>query len=206
MKRFLRRLNRGLVLAALVLVGLVIFITVDNTRFKKSKPEIQKQVEEYLKEVKRVNLESGKRKAEEAQTLMEKTWCNEGNGLDNNYTLFTKDEGLSYLKTVENMGGDRNTVIDYTDIIRSVSIEKSGPGCARATVAYEASLGFEHALDSDGYRIYGLQSDGYYFGYGGEQQEEEHRRLNISYSLSFLLYEKDGQWKIGGLGYDSMDA
>lgn len=41
MKRFWKRANRGLVLAAVILAGLVIFIQIDQYQFKSSKPEIE---------------------------------------------------------------------------------------------------------------------------------------------------------------------
>lgn len=204
MKRFLRKMNRGLILAAVVLVGVVIFVTVDNARFKHSKPVIQKQVEEYLEEVKRVNLEPGEEKVDQARKLLEQYWCDGSNGMDINYSRMAKEEGLSYLKRVKEQGGDRKQVLDYTDMVRSVKIVKNGPGCAKAMVEYEASIGFEKELGEDGYPIYGLQGDGYYF-FGSVKKEEDGKRLNVSYTLSFLLYEKDGQWKISSADYSEPD-
>ena len=48
MKRFWKRANRGLVLAAVILAGLVIFIQIDQYQFKSSKPEIEQMTREYL--------------------------------------------------------------------------------------------------------------------------------------------------------------
>lgn len=202
MKRFLRKMNRGLILAALILVGVVIFVTVDNASFKRSKPVIQKQVEAYLEEVKRVNLEPAEEKVDQAKELLEEYWCDGSNGMNMSYGQMSKEEGIAYLKRVKEQGGDRNQVVDYTDMIRSVDIVKNGPGCAKAVVAYEASISFEKEQGDEGYPIYGLQGDGFYLS---EVKKEDDKHLNVSYTLSFLLYEKDGQWKISSTDYSEAD-
>lgn len=202
MKRFLRKMNRGLILAALILVGVVIFVTVDNARFKRSKPAIQKQVEAYLEEVKRVNLEPAEEKVDQAKELLEQYWCDGSNGMNMSYSQMSKEDGIAYLKRVKEQGGDRNQVLDYIDMIRSVDIVKNGPGCAKAVVFYEASIGFEKEQGDGGYPIYGLQGDGYY---SSEAKKEDDKHINVSYSLSFLLYEKDGQWKISSADYNEAD-
>ena len=48
MLNFLRRVNRGVVLAIVLVVGLSAFFVVDNSRFKKEIPEIEELIEEYL--------------------------------------------------------------------------------------------------------------------------------------------------------------
>lgn len=48
MKKFLKRANRGLILAALLLAGFVIFVIADTSAFKKNKPQIETAVNGYL--------------------------------------------------------------------------------------------------------------------------------------------------------------
>ena len=55
MKRFGKRVNRGLVLAAVILIGLIVFIQVDQYQFKNSKPEIEQMTRDYLGKVKQNN-------------------------------------------------------------------------------------------------------------------------------------------------------
>ena len=51
MKRFLKKVNRGLVLAGLILIGFVIYIIFDMNSFKKNKPQIAQTLKEYISEI-----------------------------------------------------------------------------------------------------------------------------------------------------------
>lgn len=205
MKRFLRRANRGLILAALILVGVIIYVLVDNAQFKSAEPEIQRQVKQYLEEVKTVNLKDMDAKVDAARELVEKYWCDGSSGLSDSGLKMDRQEALEYLKQVEAQGGDHKQVTDYTDVVRSVNVVKNGPGCAKATVAYDVSMGFNQEVGEEGYRIYGLQGDSYYYYGSGIQSQEDGFKISGSYVFEFLLYEKDGGWKIGSVDYQMAD-
>ncbi|NLZ45290.1 MAG: hypothetical protein GX896_01215 [Clostridiales bacterium] len=48
MKIRLKKINRGIVLAIVLLIGLVVFVMVDNHNFKSEKAEIEKMTEDYV--------------------------------------------------------------------------------------------------------------------------------------------------------------
>ena len=80
MKRFWKRVNRGLVLAAVILVGLVIFIQIDQYQFKSAKPEIEQMTREYLTRVKEINQLEPNERMKQTRLLLEEYW-RDSNGL-----------------------------------------------------------------------------------------------------------------------------
>lgn len=204
MKLFIRRMNRGLILAAVILAGLVIYINVDNFRFREAKPDIKKQVENYLEEVKQVNLSPAEERVDQTKKLIETYWCDGKNGSVYRMAQMDRKETLEYLDHVKERGILWSQITEYTDVVQDIVVKKNGPGSAKAVVPYHASIGFENALGDEGYQIFGLQGDSYYY-YGGTEKAEDGKRMNVSYSVTFLLYEKDGQWKIGGVSCEPLE-
>lgn len=203
MKRFLKRMNRGLVLAAVLLAGLIVYIMIDSAAFKSSVPEIQEQVETYLEAVKTVNLEEPSRKTDDAKMLLEQYWCGVESMMTDMGSAMTKSGGLDYLNMLEEQGGDYTRLTGYKDMIGEVKVSKNGPGCAKATVNYSVSVESQQKLPEEGYRILGLQGDSYYYYGGGMTGNEDGTQMDAQYILTFLFYEKDGGWKIGSVDYES---
>lgn len=56
MKSFLKKMNRGVALAIVLLAGLIIFFIADNAVFAKEEPMLKDWLEEYLQECEKVNL------------------------------------------------------------------------------------------------------------------------------------------------------
>lgn len=206
MKRFLKRMNRGLVLAVVLLAVLVVYIMIDSTAFKSSRPEIQAQVEAYLEAVKAVNLEEPSQKTEEAKMLMEQYWCSAESIMTNMDSAMTKRGGLDYLDRLDSQGGDYTRLTAYKDMTGEVQVSKNGPGCAKATVDYSVSVESQQKLPEEGYRILGLQGDSYYYYGGGMTGDGDGTQMDAQYTLTFLLYEKDGAWKIGSVDYQINDG
>lgn len=184
MKRFWKRVNRGLVLAAVILVGLVIFIQIDQYQFKSAKPEIEQMTREYLSRVKEINQLEPNERMKQTRLLLEEYW-RDSNGL----IMGEVKSGMEqYLDFIENE--DFEKLEEYADRINGIEVKKSGPGAASVNVNYEVTLKGDERISL--YGIYGLETS-WYSHINGESDHTSESRV---YDLTFqLIQEKDG-WKI----------
>ena len=56
MKKFLRKVNRGLVLGGVLIIGTTIYIIADLKNFEKEKPAVEQRVTEYTQAVAKFNI------------------------------------------------------------------------------------------------------------------------------------------------------
>ena len=187
MKRFLKRANRGLILAALILVGLLIYIQVDQYQFNSAKPEIEQMTRNYLEQVKEINKQQPQEKMEQTKALLDQYWT-DGRNLAMG---INKDNMESYLEYRENK--DFTVLEEYADRVESVSAKKSGPQAATVTVSYEVSLQGSGSMSV--YSIYGLDASWYDAADSGEGADSETRR----YTLRFRMTRESDGWKISSL-------
>ena len=59
LKKFLRRVNRGLLLGGIVLAGFVVFVITDTISFKKNKPVIEDEIKSYVSMLEDVGVNKG---------------------------------------------------------------------------------------------------------------------------------------------------
>lgn len=192
MKKFLRRVNRGILLAVVLVIGVAVYVIADNGHFKASKPDIEKAAGDYLAKVKEINLLPADKKAKQTLDVVEQYWCDKAS----NYTYgFSKKDMKAYLETVKKYGSEQTTLTEYNEIIRDMTVLKNGPGCARVTVSYDVSMTMDKE-DRD-YQIFGLEAD----TYGGYYNVQGEDKLVCSQNLilTLYLYETDGTWKIGSI-------
>lgn len=200
MKKFLKHCNRGLLLALAVLLGLILYLKIDGIQFENAKSDIQSTITDYLAEVKEINLADTKEKISLAHSLLGRYWA--AHGLTSGtYYGQEKDSMESYLNSLAAQG-TLTQVTDYVDVIRDIQISKFGPGCAKATVTYDASLTLEEP-DSD-YLILGLQSD-YYGDYYTAATQSDSTQLSRSLTLTFYLQEVKEQWQIIGISAENAE-
>lgn len=194
MKKFLKRANRGLILAAAAAAGVAVFTLADNAGFSKDKPELEALTRQYLEEVKKVNLAAPADRSALAKALINDYWCDTGEGYSMNGAL--KDKMLDYIENYQ----DSASVTDYVDVERSLSVEKNGFRSARATVEYDVSMEMDPL--SREYQILGLESGYYYYGdlTGTAEQAQDGSSagtVNKNLTVNLYFYEKDGEWKLG---------
>ncbi len=200
MKKFLKHCNRGLLLALAVLLGLIIYLKIDGIQFENAKPDIKSTITDYLAEVKEINLADTKEKISLAHSLLGRYWT--AHSLTSRtYYGQEKYSMESYLNSLAAQG-TLTQVTDYVDVIRDIQISKFGPGCAKATVTYDASLTLAEP-DSD-YLILGLQSD-YYRDYYTAATQSDSTQLSRSLTLTFYLQEVKEQWQIIGISAENAE-
>ena len=83
LKKFLRRVNRGLLLGGIVLAGFVVFVITDTISFKKNKPVIEDEIKSYVSMLEDVGVNKGS----------DQTSYKEGiDSLINNYWTFSDEK------------------------------------------------------------------------------------------------------------------
>ena len=194
MKKFLKHANRGVVLAAVAVLCVAVYVMVDNARFKSAKPRIEQAVQQYMEEVKAVNLAAPKDRVARTRELLEKYWTKPQ---VNGYYAYTKEDIQEYLSYREGYAAADPAITEYTDVLKDIAISHNGPKGAKVVAQYSASL--EMSREDLFYPIYGLSAwDGSFLS---SQTAENGTDVvqSIDYEVEISMYQEDGQWKIGDL-------
>ncbi len=187
MKRFLKRVNRGIILGAFALIVLIIYLIVDYSNFSKEKSQIKTTLENYI---------SG------YYELMEK---NDYDGLANhvndtwtskkvmNASTFWYDSMENILFVFEDVD-NYPKMDDYGQIehsIKKITVKKSGPNMAYATIKYSAEV--EFGAYGEPIHPFGTYIS---YWYDPEQIDENRYVFNIDYEAEVYLIKEDGQWRL----------
>lgn len=193
MKKFLKRANRGLILAACAAAGVAVFTLADSAAFAEDQPKLEELTREYLEEVKKVSLSDADDRTARAKALVDGWWCDTGESYSANGAL--KDEMLSYIENAQ----EQPEITGFSEVERSLRVTKNGFGSAKAVVEYDVSMELDPVSNS--YQILGLESGYYSWGDAGAAKalpgESTKGTLNKSLALNLYFYEKDGEWKLG---------
>lgn len=194
MKKFLKTVNRGVILACAAVLCVAVYVLADSVRFKSEKPKIRQAAEKYLEEVKAVNLASPETREAKTRELLEKYWIGGGQA---GYFGFEKSDVLDYLDYRGNQMRNDPGITGYTELVKDLTVVQNGPQGAKVTADYSVSLNME--AEELTYPIYGLNGcDG---SFSGSQPALDGSGVvqNVEYELEIMLSKKDGQWKIAEL-------
>lgn len=147
MKRYRKKLNRGLLLGALLLVGFIVFVAVKETQFQSAVPKIRELSKSYVEDLLRLNempdcaldadfyLTSAvsEQKSAELENILQSYWNVEtkqknlqgldGNELRQNYMERLQGEQFSTIYEV-----------DCNILETNISVKNDGPNRAKVTV------------------------------------------------------------------------
>ena len=144
-KRQLKKSNRGLILALILIIGVTIYTLIDNNSFKKEKPEIEELISSYIKEMGDYAVTPEEfTKTTEISDKEFKPYQDEYNKFINNYWVYKKRNPNSLyweclMTDAKDMYSDlmnntkENHVISAVYDARDIKIRKAGPNCATAT-------------------------------------------------------------------------
>ena len=194
MKKFLKTVNRGIILACAAVLCVAAYVIVDNTRFKSEKPKIRQAVETYLEEVKTVNLAAPESRESKTRELLERYWVED---TVMGYYGFKKSDMMFYLDYRKNRMGKDPVITGYTELLKDIKTVQNGPGGAKVTAEYSVSLQMD--MEDLVYPIYGINGCDGDFGMSQPASDGAGVVQNITYDLELTLRQKDGQWKITGL-------
>lgn len=205
-KKFLKRANRGLILGLVLLIGLSIYIAVDETRFRKEKPGISQMMNEYLEDIakfgifpeeyqqagKTIPKEAKEAKLQENKQVIEKYW---GTDFSESWQMKKADftrEMESMVEENSNGGGFISKLT--TKPTKEPSIKKNGPNAA--IVSFDYTLVVEYT----GNVVVNLPTNTMYTSDmsegSGEEQLKQKKRLTLEGDASMELEKQNGEWKI----------
>lgn len=200
MKSFFKRVNRGLILAAVVLIGFIIFVISDTISFKKCKPEIENAVAEYTDSLAEcaVTAASEEEFSKKTEDMLAKHWCSdkisEGNGL---FYMTNLSDMRNELKTVGNETYSQTqnigNVTKWEARPYSFQIKKSGTGVAMVDFSCDITAEFT----GDPYLITPSEimkvSD---FLYDEYKTSSDSMKITLSLYIEIKMRETSDGWKI----------
>ncbi len=201
MRKFLKKVNRGLIIGGIVLAGFIIFVVSDTISFKKNKPQIKDAVIAYTDAIAEcaVTFSSEEDFNKEIDKLMNNYWCTDRNtNNSNNYYGLNINNYRNQLDIAKNETySDKNSgsVTKWSAKPSMFSIRKAGPGYA--VVEFSCDITAEFKGDpylinpSDTMKV----SDFVY--YGSEQNVTDNlSQFSVTTDYELKMKYVDGEWKI----------
>lgn len=193
----LRNINRGLVLGAALVVGTVVYVCVDNARFKESKPEIEETVREYAEAMSQSNVGGADEVKDNWRKLLSDYFTGYSNihdyGATKNSIMSEMDDGHD-----DALGRISKAKTE----ISNVAVSKSGANGANVT--FDFSVYYEFTGSSPAYLFfYGisyLDGEGY-DDYGNPLPADKDASYGetLSGEAEIYLLETDSGWKIASM-------
>lgn len=195
MKKFFKHANRGVILAIVAVLCVAVYVLADNARFKEAKPEIEQAVRQYMEEIKTVNLAAPQERIARTQELLEKYWTE---SQDNGYYFgYTKEDVRNYLAYRERYAANDPEIVDYTEVLKDISISQNGPKGAKIRAGYSVSL--EMSREDLLYPVYGLSGEDGSFVSSQPSGNGTNVVQNFDYTVEITMYQDGEQWKIGNM-------
>lgn len=207
MKKFLRKVNRGLVLGGVLLIGTTVYVIADLKNFEKEKPVVEQTVKEYAQAVADFNLtpekyreynipinkEDSQKLTADFDAIADKYWIDaKPQGNDMFYYYYDKsnfESGIdSYIKNMQ-----RGYITDISIDLSDCKVKKDGPNAAVMTCnsnVYFVGLENSAVITPGGYNNH--------YSYFDRESPIEPKLMQTTFSeeITFFLEKKSEGWKI----------
>lgn len=195
----IRKLNRGLLLGAVLIAGTVSYVVYDNIQFGKNKEDIQKAVESYFEGFEEVNVSSKDSIAENCENLINDKWAYDKSAEDNYYS--TKKEIINSLDNYTEENIATGYITEYDSSPKNLKVKKSGPNGAVVTLSlntYSEFYGAPYAITPEGFNQ--IDNNNYentndYYMCNPDDSIKYKSTVNYE-NISVYLKKSDGDWKI----------
>lgn len=208
LKKFLRRVNRGLLLGGIVLAGFVVFVITDTISFKKNKPVIEDEIKSYVSMLEDVGVNKGSDQTsykEGIDSLINNYWTFSDEKSDLFYYSLNQNEFKNILELNMNDSDLNAYVSKWTAKVNNIDISKAGPGYAM--VSFDCQIVAEFSGNACIVNpCYAMTVNNYV--YYGEKVPTGLSRISIDGYYKMLMTQKDGKWKIcmaESYGWDSSE-
>jgi hypothetical protein len=207
MKNFFRKINRGVALAIILIVGLTVFFIVDAAAFEKEKPELKNFLEEFLEECAKINLlpeqyrvpgadipeDVIEAKTKETKDFVDK-YFTEYNSRQHQYSVSTKQQ-IQWLTENMHQENQRNkNVIEnlsYT-LVDISGIQKQATNAVR--ISFTVSMNLSASPDV---RFLNITQPVWGWGYMiYSNNTDEIQSMGSEFSMNITLFKVNGEWKI----------
>lgn len=148
----LRKLNRGLILGAVLIIGTAAYVVYDNARFNRSRDEIQSTVESYFDSMAQANIGEKDAMRENCTNLIDEQWAYDNSMED--YYYETKGFLLENIRSSEEEDTSTGYISEFECSTSNISVNKNGPDGAVVTLDLEAYIefyGYPYALTPVGF-------------------------------------------------------
>ncbi len=220
-KKFMKKVNRGLALALVLIIALAVYIGIDETRFKKEKPQIVQTLNEYMADLGKVlNTpeeyrklgekmpdEALRQQEQELEEVLNRYWISAGGKNPNYYYSETyMQEWLQNVNALlEQMSYGNGYLSSWNCRIEgSPQIYKNGSDSATVELEYTLTAEYTGKVNvpgPDSYASMVIEAG----GDSQQEQQEQAMRLTVTGSLGFELERSDNTWRIKsttGNGYE----
>ena len=217
-KTVLRKINRGIVLGVILLIGLVIFLVIDDQNFQRQQPEIQRMVEQYLQDVSVISIfpEQYQKIGEEVPVQVVEEKKKEVGDVLNRY--WVRQTGTVNYQNWESISLEWNSMIDQNSKgngyisdwsglpMGSVKITKTGPGAAKAVFPYSIVVEVHGIADSNTltgclYTNQGISPD-----QASEEEKQKVQKYSVSGEFQVDMIQMNGSWKFAEGYYSSVSS
>ena len=201
-----RKLNRGLALGAVLLVGLAGFVTFDYFNFKGNKADIESAVKTYIEDSAKASISADGDCAEAWKKVIEDNW-----GYNKFYSenfLFNYTTAQIIQNDIDNSKNDLDMghLTDCSVKFGEIKVSKSGPNLAQASVEYTISFkgrGEAYLLTFNGLTN-AVEDSMNYTNFDEDNSEEKglfsdleyEGRIEFDDTTVFYLEFESGEWKI----------
>lgn len=196
LKKFLRRVNRGLLLGGIVLAGFVVFVITDTISFKKNKPVIEDEIKSYVSMLEDVGVNKGSDQTsykEGIDSLINNYWTFSDEKSDLFYYSLNQNEFKNILELNMNDSDPNAYVSKWTAKVNNIDISKAGPGYAM--VSFDCQIVVEFSGNACIVNPCDAMTVNNYVYYG-EKVPTGLSRISIDGYYKMLMTQKDGKWKI----------
>lgn len=183
MKQKLKEVNRGLVLAVILLIGVVIYVNWQNHVFKKNIPVIEKTVEELGDDVLQANVGDAKGFKRRATSAVQNSYT--GMGDISKEVFENRSSLLSAIDNLDNTASE-GRIYEIGMDIDNIDVHKVGSG-AKVTVQYTVNMvitGSPQYLSLGGF----LWTEG--------ADDDQKRRLTHECVMELYMKQANGGWKV----------
>lgn len=191
----LKKINRGLVLGAVLIASTAAYVVYDNSQFEGSKQEIENKIRSYLSDTAQVNLSGADNIYSKAEELINNYWTYDKSA-DENYT--GKNSIISDIQAYKDDNDISGYITECEFSPSDIKVTKNGPDGALVTMQielYEEFYGMPAGMTPSGFE----QIDNENYDENGNNNESDKIKYknNVVFdTVTFELVKKDNDWKI----------
>lgn len=207
MKKFLRKVNRGLVLGGVLIIGTTIYIIADLKNFEKEKPAVEQRVTEYAQAVAKFNItpekyreynitigtDDSQKISADWKAIMDEYWIDLKASTND---IFYYYDDKSYLEECVNYyieDKQRGYVTDISIDLTDCKVKKDGPNAA--VMSCIANI-YYVGLENSGIFTPGGYNNHYTYFDSDSPIEPKLMQTTFSEEITFFIEKKSDDWKI----------
>lgn len=233
-RKFFKRINRGIVLGIIVILGFVIYVVADTSAFKKNKPNLEQAAENYFEAVSNVAVtpesdrdtkkndmteEGKKRLSEEFDKMLDDYWTDSSTDVVSQYYYIDMDSMKSSIDYLLNNDSEIDKasgyVTDWVYKLSNIKVVKAGPDVAVVSYDFDvtAKIVGHNPLVICSSEATGASQMSFTYDNTGKAVTEEYesdvnklKSYNITGNESMKLKKVDGEWKICGISRNNFNS